>query len=134
MKKNQEEYYIRDGYQRRPSTFRYQRSFNHCEGNNGREDRDQPRHDFIRNTSQRRSFTPRYESLFYVHCFICTNFGHKVANCRDYGINGQARNAYATSYNIECYKFHEYGHTYMDTYMKEHIDIIYKKVWKRKQE
>jgi hypothetical protein len=34
MKKTQEEDYKRDIYQRRPSTFRYQRSFNHCEGNN----------------------------------------------------------------------------------------------------
>jgi hypothetical protein len=32
MKKTQEEYYRRDIYQIIPSTFRYQRSFNHCEG------------------------------------------------------------------------------------------------------
>jgi hypothetical protein len=31
----------RNVFQRRPSTSRYQRSFNHCEGNNRREDHDQ---------------------------------------------------------------------------------------------
>jgi hypothetical protein len=139
MKKTQEEDYKRDGYQRRPSTFRYQRSFNHCEGNNIREDHDQPRHEFRRTTSQRRSFTPRYQSLFYGHCFTCNNFGHKVVDCRAYGRNGQARNVYVTPYNIECYKCHNYGHiardcrSMMDTSMKENIDIRYKKVWKRKK-
>jgi hypothetical protein len=45
-----------------------------------------------------------------------------------------------TPYNIECYKFHNYGNIardyriMMDTSMKEKIDIKYKKVWKRKQE
>jgi hypothetical protein len=45
-----------------------------------------------------------------------------------------------TPYNIECYKFHNYGHiahdcrSMMDTSMKENTDIRYKKVWKRKQE
>jgi len=34
MEKTQEEYYKRDGYPRRPFTYRHQRSFNHCEGNN----------------------------------------------------------------------------------------------------
>jgi hypothetical protein len=43
-------------------------------------------------------------------------------------------------HNIECYKFHNYGHiardcrSMIDTSMKENIDIRYKKVWKRKQE
>ena len=118
----------------------YQRSFNHCEGNNIREYCDQPRNEFISTTSQRRSFTPRYESFLYVHFFICTNFGHKVSNYRAYGRNGQARNAYVTPYNIECYKFHNYGliardcRSMMDTSMKENIDIRYNKFWKRKQE
>jgi hypothetical protein len=140
MKKTQEEDYRRDRYQRRPSTFKYQRSFNHCEGNNRREDRDQPRNEFRRTTSQRISFTPRYESFFYGHCFICTNFGHKVADCRAYGRNGQARNAYVTPYNIECYKCYNYGHithdcrSMMDASIKEKIDILYKKVWKIKKE
>ena len=41
--------------------------------------------------------------------------------------------------NIECYKCHNYGHiahdcrSMMDTCMKENIDIINKKVWKRKK-
>jgi hypothetical protein len=48
MEKTQEEDY------KRPSTSRYQRSFNHCEGNNRREDCDQLRHEFRRTTSQRR--------------------------------------------------------------------------------
>jgi hypothetical protein len=105
-----------------------------------REDHDQPRQEFRRTTPQRRSFTPRYVNLFYGHCFYCTNFGHKVADCRAYGRNVQARNAYVAPHNIECYKFHNYGHiardcrSMMDTSMKENIDIRYKKVWKRKQE
>jgi len=43
-------------------------------------------------------------------------------------------------HNIECYKCHNYGNiarncrSMMDTSMKENIDIIYNKVWKRKQE
>jgi hypothetical protein len=42
-------------------------------------------------------------------------------------------------YNIECYKFHNYGHiahdcrSMMDTSMKENIDIRYKKIWRRKE-
>jgi hypothetical protein len=80
MKKTQEEYYRRDGYQRTPSNFRYQRSFSRCEGNNTREDRDHPRHDLRRNTTQRRSFTPKYQLFFYGHCFTCNNFGHKVVD------------------------------------------------------
>jgi hypothetical protein len=42
--------------------------------------------------------------------------------------------------NIECYKFHNYGHiasdcrSMIDNYMKENTDIRYKKVWIRKQE
>jgi hypothetical protein len=130
----------RDTSSRRPSTFKPQRSFNQNEGINRREDHDQPRQEFRRTTPQRRSFTPRYVNLFYGHCFYCTNFGHKVADCRAYGRNVQARNAYVAPHNIECYKFHNYGHiardcrSMMDTSMKKNIDIRYKKVWKRKQE
>jgi hypothetical protein len=45
-----------------------------------------------------------------------------------------------TTCNIECYKCHNYGHiasdcrSMIDTSMKENTDIIYKKVWIRKQE
>jgi hypothetical protein len=89
---------------------------------------------------QRRSFTPRYANLFYGHCFYCTNFGHKVADCRDYKINVQARSAYVIACNIECYKCHNYGHiasdcrSMIDTSMKENTDIRYKKVWIRKHD
>jgi hypothetical protein len=81
-----------------------------------------------------------YANLFYGHCFYCTNFGHKVAYCKDYKINVQERSAYVDVSNIECYKCHNYGHIasgcriMIDTSMKENIDIRYKKVWIRKQE
>ena len=77
---------------------------------------------------------------FMVIFFYCTNFGHKVADCRDYKINVQERNVYVAPRNIECYKCHNYGHiahdcrSMMNTSMKKNIDIRYKKVWKRKQE
>jgi hypothetical protein len=59
---------------------------------------------------------------------------------RDYKRNVQARSAYVVTHNIECYKFHNYGHIandcrlMIDTYMKENTDIIYNKVWIRKYE
>jgi septal ring factor EnvC (AmiA/AmiB activator) len=52
---------IEDTSSRRPFMFKPQRSFNH--------DHDQSRKKFRRTTPQRRSFTPRYENLFYGHCF-----------------------------------------------------------------
>jgi hypothetical protein len=112
--------------------FKPQRRFNH--------DDDQSRWEFRRTTPQRISFTPRYVNFFHGHHFYCTNFGHKVADCRDYKINVQERNAYVAPRNIECYKFHNYGHishdcrSVIDTSMKENTDIKYKKVWIRKQE
>jgi hypothetical protein len=115
-----------------PSMFKTQRSFNH--------DHDQSRQEFIRTTPQRRSFTPRNVSFFYGHCFYCTNFGHKVADCRDYKRTVQEINAYVAPRNIECYKCHNYGHiacdcrSVIDNSMKENTDIIYKKVWIRKHE
>jgi hypothetical protein len=123
---------IEDTSSRRPSMFKTQRSFNH--------DHDQSRKKFRRSTPQRISFIPKYENLFYGHCFYCTNFGHKVADYRDYKRNVQARSAYVSARNIECYKCHNYGHitsdcrSMIDTSMKENIDIRYKKVWIRKQE
>jgi hypothetical protein len=51
MKKNQEEDYIIDEYQRIHLTFENQRSINNYEGNNRREYCDQPRNDFRRTAS-----------------------------------------------------------------------------------
>jgi hypothetical protein len=102
MKKKQEEDYIREKYQRRPSTLRYQRIINHYEGKNKREYCDHPRHEFRRTTSQRISFTPRYERLFYGHFFTCINFGHKVVDSGAYGRNGQEINVQVAPHNIEC--------------------------------
>jgi chromosome segregation ATPase len=85
---------IEDTYSRRPFMFKPQRSFNH--------DHDQSRKKFKMTTPQRRSFTPKYANLFYGHCFYCTNFGHKFADCRDYKRNVQARSAYVAPCNIEC--------------------------------
>jgi hypothetical protein len=121
-----------DTSSRIPSMFKPQRSFNH--------DHDKSKKKFRRTAPQRRSSTPRYENLFYGHCFYCTNFGHKVADCRDYRRNVQADRAYVVARNIECYKCHNYGHiandcrSMIDTSMKENTDIRYKKVWIRKQE
>jgi hypothetical protein len=122
----------KDTSSRRPSMFKPQRSFNH--------DHDQSRKKFRRTTPKRRSFTPRYANLFYGHCFYYTNFGHKVADCKDYKRNVPARNAYVAPRNIECYKCHNYGHiahdcrSMIDNSMKENTDIRYKKVWIKKYE
>jgi hypothetical protein len=123
---------IEDTSPRRPYLFNTQRILNH--------DHDHSRQKFRRTTPKTRSFTPRYANCFYGHCFYCTNFGNKVANCRDYKRNVQARSAYVATRNIECYKFHNYGHiasdcrSMIDTSMKENIDIRYTKVCIRKKE
>jgi len=123
---------IEDTSSRIPSMLKPRKRFNH--------DHYQSRQKFRRTTPQRRSFTPRYANLFYGHCFYCTNFGHKVADCRDYKRNVQADRAYVVARNIECYKCHNYGHiasdcrSMIDTSMKDNTDIRYKKVWIRKQE
>jgi hypothetical protein len=70
---------IEDTYSRIPSTFKTQRRFNHHH--------DQSRKTSRRNMPQKTSFTPKYANLFYGHCFYCTNFGHKFADCRDYKRN-----------------------------------------------
>ena len=123
---------IEDTSSRIPSMFKPQKSFNH--------DLDQSKKKFRRTTTQRNSFTPRYENLFYGHCFYCTNFGHKVVDCRDYKGNVQTDCAYVVAHNIECYKCHNYGHivsdcrSMIDTSIKYNIDIRCKKVWIRKNE
>jgi hypothetical protein len=45
---------------------------------------------------------PGMKKLFYGHCFYCTNFGHKIANCKDYKRNVQVDRAYVFARNIEC--------------------------------
>jgi hypothetical protein len=127
VQKTQVEDYIRIS-----STFKPQRSLNH--------DHDQPKKEFKRTTPQRRSFTPRYVNFFYGHCFYCTKFGHKVAYFTTYERNFKARKSYVAQHDIECYKCHNYGHiahdcrSMMDTSLRKKTNIIYKKVWKRKQE
>jgi hypothetical protein len=114
---------IEDTSSRIPSMFKPQSSFNH--------DHDQSKKKFRRTTPQRRSFTPRYENLFYIHCLYCTNFGHNVADCRDYKRNVQADRAYVVARNIDYYKFHNYGHiasnyrSMINTSMKENTNIKY---------
>jgi len=54
-----------------------------------------------------------------------------------YGRNVQARDVYVALYNIECYKFHNYGHIahyctiMMESSLKENNDIRYNKAWRR---
>jgi hypothetical protein len=116
---------IEDTSSRIPSIFKPERSYNH--------DHDQSRKKFISTTPQRISFTPRYANLFYGHCFYCTNFGHKVVDCRDKR-NVQERSAYVVTRNIEFYKCHNYGHiasdcrSMIDTSMQKNTNIRYKKV------
>jgi hypothetical protein len=128
--------YNKDTSSTRPSTFKQQIIFNHDKGINRREDHDQPRKEFKRTTPQIISFTPRHENFFYGHCFICTNFGHKAVDCRAYGRNIQTSNTYEAPHNIECYKFHNYGHiaqncrSMIEPSMKENIDVRSTKVWR----
>jgi len=123
--------YKRDTFLGRSSTFR-QQEVSIMVKKTRREDRDKPRHEFRRTTSQRRSFTPKYESFFYGYFFTCANFGHKVVDRKAYGRNVQARNSYVAPRNIECYKFHNYGHiaqicrSMIEPSMKENVDIRYK--------
>jgi hypothetical protein len=83
---------IEDTSSRVPSMFKTQIRFNH--------DHDHSRMKFRNTTPQRRSFTPMYANLFYGHYFYCTNFGHKVADSRDYKRNVQERSSYVAPRNI----------------------------------
>jgi hypothetical protein len=80
-----------------------------------------------------------YQNLFLVHCFTCTNFGHKVVDCRAYRRKDQTRDGYMALSNIECYKCHNYGHiaqncrSVIEPPMKENINIIYMKFWRRNE-
>jgi transposase InsO family protein len=46
-------------------------------------DRSQEEEGFIRETPLRRYSTPRYQTIVFVLCYACNNFGHKDMNCRD---------------------------------------------------
>jgi hypothetical protein len=101
-------------------------------------DCDQSRHEFINTTSERGSFASRYQSFFYGYFFTCNKFRHNVVDFKVYRRNVQARDGYVALSNIECYKFHNYGHiardcrSMIEPYMKENTNIRYKKVWRRK--
>jgi hypothetical protein len=43
--------------------------------------------EFRRSASQIRSYTPKYQRLFHVHYFSCSNFGQKDVNWRAYAKN-----------------------------------------------
>jgi len=80
-----------------------------------------------------------YVNLFYGHCFNSTNFGHKFVDCRSYGINDEVRNDYVAPHNIECYKFHNYGHIAQNCRLlikpsvKENTNDRYKNAWRRSE-
>jgi hypothetical protein len=109
-----------------------QRNLNH--------DHDQSRKEFRSTTPQRRSFTSRFVNFFYGHFFYCTKFGHKLADCRAYERNVQARNAYVALQNIEFYKCHSYGHIAWNCIsitvasMKKETNIRYTNIWTRKEQ
>jgi hypothetical protein len=45
-------------------------------------DRPQEEEGFRRENPFRRYSTPRYQTIFFVLCYACNNFGHKAMNCR----------------------------------------------------
>jgi hypothetical protein len=57
-----------------PRRFRFQ--------NQQQTDRPQEEEGFIREPPFRRSSTSRYQTIFFVLCYACNNFGHKPVNCR----------------------------------------------------
>jgi len=118
----------------RPTTFKQQRTFKHDEEIHKRKYHDQARHKFKSATQQGRSSTPMYENFFYGYCFYCSNFGHKVADCRAHQRNYQIRKAYVAPHNIECYKCHNYGHIARDCRSMMDTSLRSKWSWKGKQE
>jgi hypothetical protein len=101
-------------------------------------DRPQEEEELIRVPTLRRSSTPRYQTIFFVLCYECNNFGHKVVNCRANNRNtknfkshtqrGYPRRPSETqrrSYNkfeslrteVECYKCNNFGHVAKDCRM-----------------
>jgi hypothetical protein len=90
---------------------------------------------FIREPPFRRCSTPRYQTIFFVLCYACNNFGHKAVNCRANNRNNNNFESYTQrdysrrlgdtqirSYNrfeslsieVECYKCNNFGHMAMD--------------------
>jgi hypothetical protein len=93
--------------------------------------RPQEEEEFIRVPPFKRSSTPKYQNIFFVLCYACNNFEHKVVNLRanirnknNFQIHtkrGYARRPSETqikSYNgfeslsteVECYKCKNFGH------------------------
>jgi hypothetical protein len=72
------------------------------------EDKDKYR----RATPSRRYSIIRYQSIFFGHCFSCTNFGHKEIDCKAYRRNDSLRNRRKIHndghaplhYKVQCYK------------------------------
>jgi hypothetical protein len=66
--------------------------------------------------------------------FIVLNLDIRLSYWRAYGINVQAINVYVAPHNIECYIFHNYGHTthdcrsMMDISLRKNKNISYNKV------
>jgi hypothetical protein len=94
---------------------------------------------FIRAPCFRRYSTSRYQTIFFVLCYSCNNFGHKDVNCRANNRNnnnfeihtqrGYSRRPSETqrkSYNrfeslsteVESYKCNNFGHMATDCIMK----------------
>jgi hypothetical protein len=86
---------------------------------------------FIKAPPFRISSTPRYQAIFFVLCYACNNFGHKVVNCRvnnknnnnfeihtQRGYSRRPSETHRISYNrfeslspeVECYKCKNFGH------------------------
>jgi uncharacterized protein YjhX (UPF0386 family) len=74
---------------------------------------------------------PRYQTIFFVLCYACNNFGHKDVNCRanrrnknnfeihaQYGCPRRPSETQKGSYKrfesliieVECYKCNKFGH------------------------
>jgi hypothetical protein len=87
--------------------------------------------EFRRSASQIRSYTPKYQRIFYGHCFNFANFGHKAIKRWTYAKNwrnyaGYLNNSYpkksyeaynrnqnnfgSLSNELECYKWKKNGH------------------------
>ena len=91
----------------------------------------------------RRPAMPRYHFFFLGVCYACNNYGHEAIDCRAYARNRNtwSRNSYensrnqvegnyfrkphvasnrtynkfgALNYEIECYRFHNFGHIAMN--------------------